>query len=164
MQRILVPTDGSNHSKRALAVASDLAVANEGRLLLLHVLLRKKEAEEIEAMAETARLAPDVMMALREALAGAPTQVSAAAVMADPTAPCRPAPRNVLQAIGDAVLNTAVADTVSRGIVAEKMPPTDGDAASAILETIREQSATAVVMGCRGLGDLEAFTFGSVSR
>ena len=164
MQRILVPTDGSMHAKRALAVAGDLAAANGGRILLLHVLLNKKEAAEIEAMPETARLASDVAQALREVLAEEPMTTSAAAIMADPAAPCRPAPRGVLEAIGDAVLNTGVANIVNRGVVAEKLPPVDGAPADAILSAVREQSATAVVMGCRGLSDLEAFTFGSVSR
>lgn len=164
MKRILVATDGSRHAKNALTVAEDLAAANGGRLLLLHVLLSGKEVEEIETLPERAGLAAEADEALRAALREAPEEKSVAEVLADPAAPLHPAPRTVLEAIGDAVLNAAVADVTSRGIVVEKLPAADSEPAEAILKAAREQEATAVVMGCRGVGDLEAFTFGSVSR
>jgi nucleotide-binding universal stress UspA family protein len=149
MQRILVPTDGSQHAKAALKVACTLAQANEAQLLLLHVLLRKKEADEIIAMPEYSTLDAAIDKELRDVLAQAPQPHPAAEVMADPDAPDRPAPAGVLEAIGEVILNAK---------------PVDGEPAAAILEAAQAGKADTIVMGSRGLGELEAFTFGSVSH
>jgi nucleotide-binding universal stress UspA family protein len=164
MKRILVPTDGSQHAKAALKVACDLAQANEARLLLFHVLLRKKEADEILAMPESSTLDATIDQELRGVLAQTPQPHDAAEMMADPDAPDHPAPLKVLQAIGDVILNAAVAECAARGITAERLRPGDGEPADAILAAARETEADTIVIGTRGLGELVAFTFGSASH
>lgn len=164
MKRILVPTDGSQHAKAALKVACDLAHANEAQILLLHVLLRKKEVEEILAMPESATLDTTIGEDLRAALRQSPHPHAAAEVMADPDAPDHPAPLEALRALGEAILNAAVADCATHGIDAERLKPGDGDAADAILAAAQDADVDTIVMGTRGLGELEAFTFGSVSH
>jgi nucleotide-binding universal stress UspA family protein len=164
MKRILVPTDGSQHAKAALKVACDLAHANEAQLLLLHVLLRKKEVEEILAMPESATLDAAIDEELRAALRQSPHPHPAAEVMADPDAPDHPAPVEALRALGEVILNAAVAECATHGIDAERLKSGDGDPSDAILAAVRDVKADTVVMGSRGLGGLEAFTFGSVSH
>ena len=164
MQRILVPIDGSLHAKEALRVAIDLARARDARLVLLHVLLRGKEANEIDAMPESAKLDPATAQALRESLSGPVSRRNAATIMADPEAPSHPVSGDVLSALGEAILNTAIADAVGHGIVAEKTAPVDDEPAKAIVAAARAQTVSTIVMGSRGLGDIASFTFGSVSR
>ena len=164
MQRILVPTDGSQHAKAALRVACDLAQANEAQILLFHVLLRKKEAAEIIAMPEFSTLDTAIDEELRAVLKQAPMPHDVAEVMADPDAPDHPAPAEVLEAIGEVILNAASAECAARGIAAQRLTSGDGEAAAAILKAARDGKADTIVMGSRGLGELEAFTFGSVSH
>jgi nucleotide-binding universal stress UspA family protein len=164
MHRILVPTDGSQHAKAALKVACDLARANDAQLLLFHVLLRKKEAKDIIAMPEFSKLDAAIDEELRDVLKRAPLPHDVAEVMADPDAPDRPAPAQVLEALGEVILNAATAECVTRGIAARRLKPGDGEPAAAILDAARTGDADTIVMGSRGLGELEAFTFGSVSH
>ena len=164
MEKILVPTDGSQHAHEALNVAGALASANQGKLVLLHCLLQNKEASEIQAMPLSCKLDPAVGESLKSALDQPPRHLSATELMADPESPCQPAPTKVIEAIGEIVLNTAVGNAAQKGIPAEKLPLARGIPAEIIIEAAEQHHATKIVMGCRGLGDLEAFTIGSVSR
>ncbi len=164
MDKILVPTDGSPHANEALHVAGTIAAACDGQVVLLHTLLVRKEAEEIGALPETSKLDPETRSALMATLQLPERRFSAAEVMADPDAPCRPAPVNVVEAVGEIILNTAVAKLVDKGVVVEKLPVAMGDPAVEILNAAQVCQADMIVMGHRGLGELDAITVGSVSR
>ena len=49
---ILVPTDGSDHAAKALALASDIAQKYGSKVVLLHVLLRGEAEGELRRMAD----------------------------------------------------------------------------------------------------------------
>lgn len=57
---ILVASDGSDHARKALQVASDLAARYEAKLILLHVLGIGPVPEAIVRMADTEHLTDPV--------------------------------------------------------------------------------------------------------
>jgi nucleotide-binding universal stress UspA family protein len=165
MKKILVPTDGSAPADKAVDLACDLAAAHGARLCLLHVLLRDKEAEDLHRMAAVGELDAEMQDALARAEATPPNSSVPAAVFAmDPTAVQHPVPEEVLRALGGKVLEAADRAVRARGIDGVSQAIADGDAAQCIVETAARERADTIVMGHRGLGDIEGITLGSVSN
>ena len=164
MQTILVPTDGSTNAEAALDVAMDLAEKHEGQIRLLHVLLRDKEPFELLRLPALAAAGDDVAVAL-QALAKAPmTPRSADDILAHPNQPERPVPEPLLRRIATHVLDQAARRAESRGLAAEVLAIADGGAAAAIVATARREGIETIVMGTRGLRQIESVAFGSVSQ
>lgn len=164
MKTILVPTDGSLAAEKALDLALDLAEKHETSVTLLHVLLRDKEPNELLNLPELAAADEDVVRALN-ALAKTPVEPrSAADVMGAPNAPDRPAPEPLLRTIGAHVLERARTRAGARGVPVEALDIADGPAAPAIAAAAKTLAADSIVMGMRGLRQIEAVAFGSVSQ
>ena len=51
IKTILVASDGSDHAKKAVSLASDLAAKYRARLVLVHVLLTNARSETLQALA-----------------------------------------------------------------------------------------------------------------
>ena len=60
-ETILVPTDGSTHAEKAVALAAELARLRGARLHLFHVLLRDKEPADLRKLAELDGLSPELL-------------------------------------------------------------------------------------------------------
>jgi len=165
MKQILVPTDGSTYALKALDVALDLAGAHGATLHLLHVLMRDKEPVDLLRLADLALGAhPDIVATLKD-LADRPAQeLSAEQLMADPARPLHPVPASLLQDIGTVILEHADAAATKRGIAAQMMPVGEGDIAGVIAAAAHECQADAIVMGMRGLRQVDMVTLGSISQ
>ena len=59
-KKILCPLDGSDHSRKALALAIDLARSNKADLVLLHGLLYNAGSSELQHFAEVEHLVAHV--------------------------------------------------------------------------------------------------------
>jgi len=165
MERILVPTDGSGPADKAIDLACDLATRHNARVCLLHVLLRDKEPEDLRRLAAVTELDAEMQDALACAEATAPSPAVPAAVFAmDPKAVEHPVPEEVLRALGGKVLEAAGRVVKAKGIDSVTQALEDGDAAQCIVEAAARERADTIVMGHRGLGDIEGITLGSVSN
>ena len=165
MQTILVPTDGSGPADKAIELACDLAARHDARICLLHVLLRDKEPEDLRKLAAAAEIDAGLQDALASAAAAPPDPSVPAAVLAmDPTAVAHPVPTEVLQALGRKVLEAAERGVMLRGVDRVSQALEDGEAAQCIVEAAARERADTIVMGHRGLGDIEGITLGSVSN
>ena len=164
MNTILVPTDGSVSAEKALDLAFDLAEKHDAQIKVLHVLLRDKEPDELLRLPELA--AADAKVAEELAtLAGQPESPhSAEEMMAARTVPDRPVSEELLRAIGEHVLNRATIRADARGVSAQALPLGDGTAAEAIASAADVEAVDTIVMGTRGLRQIEAVAFGSVSQ
>lgn len=162
---ILVATDGSNHARKAVALAGDLARLHGGRLCLLHVLLRDKEPRELGRLAVVESLDPALRRAL-EAVEPAPgdASVPAWAPAMDPGSVPSGVPDQVLTAIGRSILAEAEQAARAMGVIDIHCCLDDGTAASSVLRAAERENADMIVMGHRGLRDIDAITFGSVSN
>lgn len=162
---ILVPTDGSDHAHKAVDLACDLAEKHGSAVLLLHVLLRDKEPESLARLAETERLSDGLRGELarlgdREVAEDVPAEV----YMRDPNHVERPLPEGLLMAVGDGILDAACRQAEARGVVARRLAIEDGELAARILACVEREAVETIVMGSRGLREIDAMTFGSVSH
>jgi nucleotide-binding universal stress UspA family protein len=165
MKKILVPTDGSVPAYKAIDLACDLAATHGAEICLMHVLLRDKEAEDLRRLAAVSELEADMQEALARAEAAPPNSSVPAAVFAmDPTAVQHPVPEEVLRVLGAKVLEAAEGAVKARGIAGVSRVLEDGTAAQCIVEAAAREHADTIVMGHRGLGDIEGITLGSVSN
>jgi len=157
---ILVPTDGSAHAARAVAIASDLAAKHEARMILLHVVSDDAVPEELARFAENENLPKTRAVGLINRLEATPhgplpvpggvrDRVDHSAVMFD---------------IAERLLVSASGIAKQRGVKEVDVMTEQGDPAERILESARREHAEGIVMGSRGLGGLKGAIIGSVSH
>ena len=72
IKTILAATDGSEHARKAVRLAADLADKYGAKLVLVHVLLRGELDEGLQHMAEVERLKAEGGKPLRSAIAAIP--------------------------------------------------------------------------------------------
>ena len=156
---ILVPTDGSDHARKAVALASDLAEKYGATLILLHVLLRGRLPKGMERLAEAEHITE----------AEDPSQVFSGNIPAASSAVFRgprtkPLSRQVYEIVGRQILENAEKSANERDIDEVRLLIEDGDPAQRILECAEREKADVIVMGSRGLSDLKGLLVGSVSH
>lgn len=148
MHTILVPVDGSEHAMKALHIACDLAEKYTGRLVLLHVLGKGKEAHDLLALKAANAFGPQLKSILEKANAGK----------------LGPAPEKILMMAGEKILEHAVAKARRLDIEVITLPIASGDPADTIIATQKKIKANTIVMGSRGIAGSKEASFGSVSQ
>jgi nucleotide-binding universal stress UspA family protein len=141
-----------------------LAEKHGAAISLLHVLLRDKEPNELLRLPELSAADGDIVGALKSLEESQVTPRTAEELMSARNAPIRPSPEGVLRTIGAHVLKRASALAAKRNVRADVLDLADGTAASAIKAAAEAANADTIVMGTRGLRQIEAVTFGSVSQ
>jgi nucleotide-binding universal stress UspA family protein len=136
-QTILAATDGSEHARKAVRLAADLAAHYRARLVLVLAVPPGEAPAELRRLAEIEHLVD-------------------ADVAADPT--------RVSRAIVERILDQAA--TLAREQLAEQVTTRleTGETVQVILHAIEEERADLVVMGTRGLSDIKGLLLGSVSH
>lgn len=158
---ILVPTDGSEHANKALNFASDLAVKYGASMVILHVLLRDAVLADLKTLIKIDRLPKDIRDEMKEGARIPETMASMGGIY--PTFPVRPSGR-VLSAIGDEIAEEAREAASAKGVKDIRIEVTPGKPAKRILDAADETHADMIVMGNRGLGEIEGLFIGSVSH
>lgn len=164
MKSILVPIDGSPHADRALAIACDLARANGAEIKLLHVLLHDRDPGELLRLPAAGRLRAEVAAQLKRQHEAPAPELTVDEIMAAPNSPAKHVDEGPLIAIAEAVMEDAEEQVAAQGVACEIIPFGQGQPAGRILQAAREGGVDAIVMGCRGLSAIEAFTLGSASQ
>ena len=159
---ILVAFDGSDHAKKALAFAADIAAKYKARIVLLHALLRDAPPETIRKLAN-ARALTKAQRELLDTYEIEPQLAAATTGMGGAFVPI-PAPRELLEPIGRQILDRAEAVAKKAGVTKISRVMVSGDAGDAVLEEAKKQKADMIVMGSRGFGDLKSLLLGSVSH
>ncbi|MEM5584072.1 universal stress protein [Roseibium sp. AS2] len=148
MQKILLPVDGSIHSMKALKIASDLTAKYQGRLYILHSLLRGKDASGLMALDISSQFEKPLQQVLNKAM----------------SANMGPAPDKVLYKIGQIILDHFGDKARAQGVAFELLPIVSGKPADEILKMQEEIEAGTIVMGARGVTPSDSSTFGSISQ
>lgn len=130
-QSLLVPLDGSEHSRLALRVACKLAHEADGRLILLHI----PEALEHETL-------------LVWGLGAVPLEATL----------------KKREKVGRELLDKATEEAKGLGAQEVEAVIGKGDPALCILDQARQHRVDAIVLGSRGLGNLQGLMMGSVSH
>lgn len=161
MERILVALDGSEHSDKALDLASDIAGKHGSELVLLHVVSDKPLSEAERQMAEVEYLdeiasgidltRPQGLMDPRVAAQRLLQQYGGVA-------------RRFREAMSSRLMSQAKTRAREKGVRTVQTVVEDGDPASAVLRIAKGLHADMIFMGSRGLGDAKGLLLGSVSH
>ncbi len=159
-ETILVPTDGSEHAKKAVLLASDIAAKYEARLVLLHILPEGPLPEGVRRMAEIENIAS-------EKAGPAPLSPEGkfpASTLFGRTAESEEQTQQVLQFLAEKILSDAKRVARDNGVQDVSSATVEGDPAERILQRAEQEGANLIVMGSRGLSDLKGLLMGSVSH
>ncbi|MGI9412228.1 MAG: universal stress protein [Hyphomicrobiales bacterium] len=163
MHTIIAATDGSDHGRRAVDMASDLAAKFDANLILMHVAEPRKvtpqESQMVEAEYAT-ELHQYPHLASEEQL-GSWDRAGIGMFIRRQTE----ASEIMLRVIGQGLLNKAKARAAEKGVAhVEAVLRENATPAEAILEAAKEKGADMIVLGSRGLGALSGIVQGSVSQ
>jgi nucleotide-binding universal stress UspA family protein len=135
IKTILHPTDGSESARKALEFACELAAERKAQLLILHV-QRRRGSERIPPGLEQFSEIEHV----------------------------RATEARLLRTVAEYIVDEAKTAARDRGIDCIEAHISEGDPALQIVGMARNRNVDAIVMGSRGLGDLESLLLGSVSH
>ena len=134
IRTVLVPVDGSSHANSALDAAAELAARFDAKLVLLHVMTRIGSNRVPEE--------------LRGYVEAEHVQLTE---------------NDVLRAVAEEIVNAAAQRLVGRSLAVETLIET-GNPAQVIAGAANRIDADLIVMGRRGLGDLQGLLVGSVTH
>ena len=160
IKNILVPTDGSDHAVKATAFAADIAAKYKARIVLFHSLLVHVDSGEILGLLEAGQLSAETRTELTrtaEMLARIPPMVGVGSKGIPLTA-------DFLDQVGNDVLSAGEKLAREHGAKEISHILTNGEPIHCILRVIEDEGIDLIVMGSRGLGNLEGLLVGSVSH
>jgi len=137
IKSILVPVDGSEHSRRALEFATDIAQRFNASVVLVHVV-------------STGALLPAPQVGVPVTPEGVPPPVFSMKMTEDMTK------------LGSELLARGSVEVEKRGLTAKKVLER-GEPLEKILQTAKNERCDLIVIGARGLGKVRALLLGSVS-
>ena len=158
--KILCPTDGSDHSKKALDLAIDLAKKYDARLVILHLPHRFENIDALQRFAEIEGLAQHVNTEIQR-LQSRDGKIDLATVSAFQDSGISP---RLLVEVGQHILDGAKGHAERKGLENVDARLESGDPADEILRCINEEKIDCVVMGSRGLSNIKGLFLGSVSH
>ncbi|AQS47261.1 MULTISPECIES: universal stress protein [Thioclava] len=161
VKKILIATDGSDASNRAVELGADIAARFRVPAVLLHVLLRDHLSEGLRHMAEVEYEPAEGGRNLVEAVSALP---HARFPLADLMPRSAQTEDELLRAVAKRILDIAERTLHDHGAERVECLTADGDAARRIVEAAEDTDADMIVMGARGLSDLKALIVGSVSQ
>jgi len=158
--KILCPTDGSDHAYKALDLAIDMAKRYDAGLVILHVPHGSENIDALRRFAEIEGLASNVNTEI-DRLRSMDYRISVATDTAFQDSAISP---RVLIEVGHHIITGAKSRAELNGLenVAARLEV--GDPADRILQCIDEEKIDCVIMGSRGLNDLKGLFLGSVSH
>ncbi len=161
IKTILVATDGSGHAKKAIDLAADIAGKYGARMVILHVLLRHTSESDIEALCKENAM-PDALEKKFEEMRKAFLEVVAVSYDVGPL--IIPVTDDVLNDVGDLILNDAKQRAASKGVEEVSAHIADGPPAETIIAAAEKENADMIVIGSRGLGSIAGLFMGSISH
>jgi len=158
IKNILCALDGSSHADKALDLAIAMAQKFDARLILFHVLMRNLDTEEIRRFSEVEGLTQESVAEVNRLQTvdgrvevGLPYEVKAI-------------PSDMLVKLAQHILKSAQADAEAEGVPNTTIVMGDGEPAARILACAKQENIDCIIMGSRGLSNIQALLEGSVSR
>ncbi|HVO61618.1 MAG TPA: universal stress protein [Terriglobales bacterium] len=162
-KRMVVGLDGSDHAQKALEVAIELARINKSSLVLVHALNEAPLTPAERELAETEFGMKD--------LGEKPPVTAVANTGEDPRLGFTATPVAALHAslrarteMSQTVLDEIRQDLLQQGIENIEFIIEIGEPADVVLAAAQAKDADLIVIGSRGLSDLQGLVFGSTSH
>jgi nucleotide-binding universal stress UspA family protein len=137
INRILVATDASAASNRALEMAAQLSTQYDAELLIIHVIRDMQIPFDIKEIPELESETIESFASARE---------------------------EIMRKVAESVLRDARAKAAKAGASKVETTIGTGDPATSILDVAKRRETDMIVIGTRGLGKLKGQILGSVSR
>ena len=137
IEKILLATDASGASERALEMAVQLSNLNNAELHIIHVIRDMQIPFEIQEIPELESDTIESFQSARE---------------------------EIMRKIAETILRKARVTAENKGAKSAKTTIGTGDPATAILSYSKRREIDMIVMGTRGLSKLKGTILGSVSR
>jgi nucleotide-binding universal stress UspA family protein len=160
MQRILVALDGSEHSDKALDLASDIAAKYGAELVLLHVMSDSPLSDGERYLAETEYVDELLSSLQAPVLEGGDARLRAERVLRYYS----DVARRFRQAFGERLISRAQDRARDKGVQTIQTMLEGGDPANTILRVANGLGVDTIVLGSRGLGNAKGLLMGSVSH
>lgn len=144
IQRLLVPVDGSEHSGRAAAFATELAVPFEASLTFVHVLNQVLAREQLKRYVAHLQSAPEPDLIEIESVEKTLSRSG--------------------ETEGLSLLERVKSEAEAAGVREVGTKLLDGEASRVIVDEANRGGYDLVVLGRRGLGGLKGLLVGSVSQ
>jgi len=158
IKNILCALDGSSHAEKALDLAIDLAQKFDARLILFHVLMRNLDSEEIRRFTEVEGLTQESVAEVNR------LQTVDGRVEVGLPYEAKAIPSDMLVKLAQHILKSAQADAEAKGVSNTTIVMGDGEPAARILACAKQENIDCIIMGSRGLSNIQALLEGSVSR
>ena len=158
IKNILCALDGSSHADKALELAIEMASKFDARLVLFHVLMRNLDPEEVRRFSEIEGLSAESVAEVKR------LQTVDSRIEVGHPYDVKAIPSNTLVELGQHILASARASAEERGVKTVVTAMGDGEAAARILACADQENADCIVLGSRGLSNIQALLQGSVSR
>ena len=160
MQRILVALDGSEHSDKALDLASDIAAKYGAELVLLHV-MSDKPLTDCERYLEETEYVDDLLASLQApVMDSGDSRQRAERVLRYYSEVAR----RYRQAIGDRLMSRARDRARQKGVQTMQTVLEDGNPADTIVRVAKRLQVDMIFLGSRGLSEAKGLLMGSVSH
>lgn len=162
LRKILVALDGSDHAAKALDLAIGLAKPYASELILLNVSADRPASDEERRLAET-----EYREEVHEALNGPAFTLGPRTVESNASALVAMSSEvglAVRRAIGRQLTVEAELKARKQGVNALRSRVETGDPAATIVSVATAEKVDMLVMGSRGLGDIQGLLLGSVSH
>ena len=154
---IIIATDGSVHSERAVAIGCNLAAQYQANLNVIHVLGHGPLPKGFEHFAEVEHLAKHNVSAVEQA-------ENIAGNLAVALGESEGYEFRLHQAAGEQIVKKALETARGCGVREVKEFIATGDPVRAILDLADSLKADTIVMGTRGMSELKGLIMGSVSH
>lgn len=163
IKKVLIATDGSENSAKAVDIGSDIAAKYDAEVLLVHVLLNQEVPRDFRRLADIEHLNAQIDM--RSAI-GTQTGVG----MADLGSYFKMGREDtgltadVVRAIGKQILKNAEKSARDHGADRVSGRLEDGKPVDRILDIAKSEKVDLIVSGARGLSEVKSLVLGSVSH
>jgi nucleotide-binding universal stress UspA family protein len=158
IKNILCALDGSSHAEKALDLAIAIAQKFDARLVLFHVLMRNLDTEEIRRFSEIEGLTAESVAEVKR------LQTVDGRVEVGLPYDAKIIPSGMLVELAQHILKSAQADADANGVSNTAIIMGDGDPAARILACAKQENIDCIILGSRGLSNIQALFEGSVSR
>lgn len=159
IKSVLLAIDGSEAASRAQRMAIELAEKFSARLIILHVLPKELNADQLRQIAKSGEFGTPIKPEIDrlDALSPAPALLGNAFTLPS-------VERSTVEALGREIVERAERDASRHGVQEISTAIEDGSPGERIVECAAREDADLIVMGRRGLGPFREIVFGSVSQ